>query len=108
MHTCLKAKTRDEAISLARHILNTVDIPKGSIMAELHSSQGDSGPLQEYTQWSVFLDLSNRGFHYHTYYDTNIRSIDLKHLAATQKESLVLTMEDSFSSQDMTSRMSPL
>ena len=108
VHATPKAKTRDEAVSLARHILNTVDIPKGSILAELHGRQGDSSPLQEYTQWSVLLDLSNRVFHYHTFNDTNIRSINLKRLAVTQKDTLVLTMEDSFSSQDMTSQMSPL
>jgi len=108
VHSTPRAKNRDEAISLARHILNTVDIPKGSILAELHVNENDSAPLQEYTQWSVLLDLSNRVFHYHTYHDTNIRSIDLKRLVEVQKETLVLPMETTFSSLDMTSRMAPL
>lgn len=108
VETTPKAKTRDEAVSLARHILNTVDIPKGSVLAELRGSQGGTDSLLEYTQWSVLLDLSNRIFHYHTYDDTNIRSINLQQLAATRKEPLVLTMEGNFFSQDMTAQMSVL
>lgn len=63
---------RLEGVNLAEHLLNAVDIPLGGIKA----TNGD----QDYTQWIVIKDLTNREFYFRSYRDLGLKFIDLKKL----------------------------
>lgn len=66
-----------DAVTLAEHTLNAVDIPIGDVRADKEHS--------DYTQWAVIKDLTNKIFYYRSYDNLSLRSIDLKKLhAATQ------------------------
>lgn len=72
----LPAKDAAEAVNLAEHLLNIVDIPKGMIKEK-------STPLvmvEGYAQWVVIKDLTNRVLYYKTYDNTAWKKIDLKKL----------------------------
>ena len=57
-------KTSDEAVNLAIHILNTVDIPHGVVS-------------KDYTNWIVAKDLTYNALYYGTYNDLTVRVIHL-------------------------------
>lgn len=64
-----------EAVNLALHIINGVDIPKGV------SSISSNGKTEyDYTQWIVVRDLTNRKYMFRTYNNLQVKSIDLKQL----------------------------
>ena len=63
--------TREEALLLAQHLLNVVDIPHGIV-------QDSTGQTIDYTQWAVIKDLTNLEFHYRSYQDLSLKTIDLK------------------------------
>ncbi len=58
------------ALNLAQHIINNVDIPLG-LVREAKTGKA----VNEYTQWVVFKDLTNRIFYYRTYGDLSLRAI---------------------------------
>ena len=60
-----------EGVTLAAHLLNTVDIPYGDIVENKEKKSID------YTQWVVIKDLTHRIFYYRTYEDLNIQYIDI-------------------------------
>ena len=59
-HFADPVKTSDEAVNLAIHILNTVDIP--------HGVAGE-----DYTNWIVAKDLTHKALYYRTYNDLTVR-----------------------------------
>lgn len=61
-----------EAINLAEHLLNTVDIPLGEIRGEDKS--------EDYTQWIVIKDLTHRVFYFRSYRDLCLKMVDMKRL----------------------------
>ena len=63
-HFADPVKTSDEAVNLAIHILNTVDIPHGVAS-------------EDYTNWIVAKDLTHRALYYRTYNDLTVRVIYL-------------------------------
>jgi choloylglycine hydrolase len=63
------------ARNLALHLLNTVDIPKGS-SASLPSQRGKVE--DDYTQWAVVKALSARTFGVRTYDNTTLMEVDLR------------------------------
>ncbi len=65
-----KAKNAKENINLAFHLLNTVDIPYGTIRSSENTDF-------DYTKWAVGKDLANGKFYYRSYGDLNIKMIDL-------------------------------
>lgn len=75
------AKNSQEALVLAQHIVNTVDIPTGLVRAKNGKSEGapqDEEPEgTEKTQWTVFKDLTNLKFYYRTYENTTLSEVDL-------------------------------
>jgi choloylglycine hydrolase len=73
--SALKPKNSAEAVNLAEHLLNTVDIPKGAIK-EPTALPGKY--LYGYAQWVVIKDLTNKVLYYKTYENTAWRSVDLK------------------------------
>lgn len=68
-----KVDTVEEAVNLAVHVLNTVDIPIGTIR-----NFEDGKVYHDYTQWVVAKDLTNKILYYRTYDNMNLRAVDLK------------------------------
>jgi len=61
------------AVNLAEHLLNTVDIPIGLIR-----ERAKNGPNEDYTQWVVIKDQTNKIFYFRSYKDLCLKSIDMK------------------------------
>lgn len=61
------------ALTLAMHIMNTVDIPLGTVR-----DFSDNKSFGDYTQWVVGRDLTNGILYYRTYNNMTLRSIDMK------------------------------
>lgn len=68
-----QAQNSLEGVNLAQHLLNTVDIPKGTIQNK-DSNEGD------FTQWIVIKDLTNRVFYFRSYNDLSLKAIHFLHL----------------------------
>lgn len=64
-------KTSKEAVNLAFHLLNTVDIPHGVIADHKHEGFAD------YTSWAVAKDLTNNALYFRNYEDLTIRVVYL-------------------------------
>lgn len=76
----VQPKNASTAVNLAVHLLNTVDIPLGTVRATNVESNWEN------TQWAVVKDLSNKVFYYRTYDAINLCSIDLKKIDFTQPQ----------------------
>ncbi len=72
----LPANNAAEGVTLAEHILNSVDIPLGISRAK----QANGPDSYDYTQWIVVKDLTNKMFYYRTYNDQTFHSISLTQL----------------------------
>lgn len=70
----LPAENAEEAVNLAQHILNVVDIPKGAIK----ENPEPFVTLEGYAQWVVIKDLTNLVLYYRTYENTALKKVDLK------------------------------
>ena len=71
----LAAKPADAsgAVTLAAHIMNTVDIPLGTVR-----DFSDKESFGDYTQWIVVKDLTNKVLYFRTYDNMSLRSVDMK------------------------------
>ena len=69
------AKNRIEALNIAQHLLNNVDIPAGYVRG-IENGQ----TVVETTQWVVFKDLINKVFYYRTYNDTALHAVNLTNI----------------------------
>jgi choloylglycine hydrolase len=69
-----KPKDAAAALTLAQHLIDRVDIPKGLVR---DYSQGGK-PMGDYTQWTVFRDHANKVYFWRSYDDTSLKSLDLK------------------------------
>lgn len=79
-----------EAVTLASHILNTVDIPFGVISDVVHNMT-----FKDYAQWILIKDLTNKHLYFRTYKNSTLRRIDLTALDfAPSAEKLYLAVED--------------
>ncbi|MCD4784911.1 MAG: choloylglycine hydrolase family protein [Candidatus Eremiobacteraeota bacterium] len=70
----LPAKNSIEAINLAKHLLNIVDIPKGVIK----ENPKPSVEIYGFAQWIIVKDLTNKVLYFKTYTNPVWRSVDLK------------------------------
>ena len=105
VNACSPAKDGKGALNLTKHILNTVDIALNSVEASIKDKSADS-VAKEYTQWSVLLDLSNRVMYYYSYYDMNLKSIDLKKMAASKTQKVKFTpISSEFSATEMSDNL---
>lgn len=59
-----------DALNLAQHIINNVDIPKG-----ISRTKVQDGESTDITEWVVFKDITHKIFYYRTYNDMTLRSI---------------------------------
>jgi len=84
------ASNTQEAIVLTNHILNTVDIPLGTIKDIIHDVAH-----KDYSQWVVLKDLTNKDFYFRTYKNLTLAKIDLKKLDfSPHAKSYTLSMEE--------------
>jgi len=75
-----KSATGKDALNLAQHIMNNVDIPLGTVVGTEHGRT-----IKDYSQWVVFKDLTNKKFYYRTYDNLTIRGVSLSSLDLTKK-----------------------
>lgn len=68
----LPAENGDEAVRQAFHVLDSFDIPLGTVKAV------ESGkPSYEFTQWTSASDTHNRSYYFHSLDNRRVRRIDL-------------------------------
>ena len=79
VHFADKAKRSDEAVNLALHIMNTVDIPRGVAASHDHEDMAD------YTSWIVVKDLTNKAMYFRNYEDLTVRVIHLDKVTPGKK-----------------------
>ena len=75
VHFADPVKNAAEGVNLAEHILNTVDIPAGVIKGKKLEFV-----KEEYTQWVVIKDLTNKVLYFRSYENLSLRSVNLKKL----------------------------
>jgi choloylglycine hydrolase len=63
------------AIKLARHLLNSVYITRGTIVDR---NAAGTVTASESTQWTVYYDRTNKALYFQTYDNSTLRKIDLK------------------------------
>ncbi|XP_068730675.1 bile salt hydrolase/transferase-like isoform X2 [Montipora capricornis] len=90
-----------EAVNLAFHILNSVDIPLGVVT---NRTNGHS----EYTLWVVAKDLTNNAFYYRTYSDMTIRVAYLNSVQQGKMVSIPVDRPISAGFQDITAQLAPV
>lgn len=71
-----RPKDSGEALILATHLIDRVDIPKG-LVRDYHSG---GKPTGDYTQWTTFRDHANKIYYWKTYNDPGLKAVDLKDL----------------------------
>lgn len=72
----IPVQNKKDAVNLALHILNAMNIPLGAIR-ETDINKPNS---MDYTQWIVVKDLSNKQFYFRTYENQNVYKLDLTKL----------------------------
>ena len=93
-------KTRKEAVKMAYHILNTVDIPHGVLSDHKHEG------LVDHTSWEVAKDLTNNALYFRTYEDLIIHVVYLNNVQAGKKLKIKMAFStDGF--KDVTGDMVP-
>lgn len=76
LKTVFPADNTQNAVNLAEHLLNTVDIPLGVVRAK-----ENNGPdAEDITQWIVIKDLTNKVLYYRTYNNLALHAIHLKEI----------------------------
>jgi len=73
-HLADKPKDATEALVLAGHLIDRVDIPKGLVRDYANAGK----PAGDYTQWTTFRDHANRVYFWRNYQDPALKAIDLK------------------------------
>lgn len=76
-------KNDAQALNMAMHMVHTVDIPRGFVRESAKSTAGD------YTQWTVFKDLTHGILYYYTYEDPALHAISMKKLDFSAQASRV-------------------
>jgi len=79
VHLADRPRDTAEALLLAQHIINRVDIPKGLVRD--YSNGGK--PMGDYTQWTIFRDHAGGVFYWKTYNDPGLKAVDFKTLDFT-------------------------
>lgn len=79
-----KPKTGNDAVLSAFHVLNQFDIPKGSAR---DGEKDANGNIQaDYTLWTSASDLKAKRYHFRTYDNSQIRSLDLMNMNIDGKD----------------------
>ena len=67
-----KVTNQQDLLNLCQHIINTVDIPEGTVKVDRTTNSPS-----EQTEWVVFKDITNHVFYWRTYNNLAIRAIHL-------------------------------
>lgn len=95
--------TASEAVNLAFHILNAVDIPIGAVVEKVPGKNGTPPKMiYEQTQWATVHDLANKVCYYRTYGNLAVRKIDLLKIDLGGKKILHVPMPNQMESIDVT------
>lgn len=101
LHYANQADTAFDAVNLARHIINNVDIPIG--IAREKTSTADA---YDYTQWTVFKDQTNKIIYFTTYDNLTLRAVDMKKLDLSEKgKRLMMPLASKPTVEDVTAQM---
>lgn len=98
-NTALPSHNASETIFTAFHILNTFDIPKGSI----REASGEG--LTDYTVWTSAADTKNATYYYKTYKTQAVESVNIRKAVAGMTAPKILKMESGFSVRDRTAEL---
>ena len=79
-----KPKTGNDAVLEAFRVLNQFDIPKGSARDGEKDAQGNI--QADYTLWTSAADLKAKRYHFRTYENSQIRSLDLMKMNVDGKD----------------------
>jgi choloylglycine hydrolase len=77
VHTADPVHSAADAVNLAEHILNAVDIPMGVVKTRGLVNKD----MIDYTQWIVIKDLTNRVLYFRSYQDLALKKVDMKKLS---------------------------
>lgn len=77
MNYALPVKTATEAVNLAEHILNGVDIALGDVRGPVGDTSLDD---MDKTEWVVVKDLTHKVLYFRSYSDLTLQKIDLTKL----------------------------
>jgi choloylglycine hydrolase len=69
-----KPKNSDEALIVAMHLIDRVDIPKGLV----RDYAAGGKPMGDYTQWTTFRDHAHKIYYWRSYDDPALKAIDLR------------------------------
>lgn len=95
----LPVNNASEAVTLAEHILNSVDIPLGISRAK----EKNAPDSYDYTQWVVIKDLQNKVLYYRTYKNQTFYSVSLKELDFSPKAPILkMPIDNNPSTLDVT------
>jgi choloylglycine hydrolase len=95
--TALPSANAQDAVLTAFHLLNTFDIPKGSVR-----SMSDGKQTSEYTEWTSTADMTHRRFYVRTFQDSNIRMVDLMRSNLDAKEIVTIKLNQQEKITDLT------
>lgn len=73
-----------DALNLAQHIMNNVDIPAG-----IARSVDQGKESSDITQWVVFKDLTHKIIYYRTYNDMTLRGVSMSKVDLSEKAPLL-------------------
>ena len=71
-----KPKNAEDALVLAMHLIDRVDIPKGFVRDYTNGGK----PMGDYTQWTTFRDHARKIYYWRSYDDPGLKAVDLKKL----------------------------
>lgn len=93
---------KEDATTLAFHILNTVDIPLGTS----RDSQGKN--VHDFTQWASVSDLVNRTFSIRMYQSPQVFSVNLKELDLKNLENEIYHLDSNIKSLNITDELNSI
>ena len=97
----LPAKTGEEAVLQAFHILNNFDIPKGSVRPYRNST---NPAHYDYTEWTSACDLQSKRFYSHTYESRIIRMMYLMNCDLDAQNIVRIEISESEQIHDLTNQ----
>lgn len=78
-------QNKDELIIAAMHVLNGVDIAKGSMMTQRHTL--------DYTQYTSYISVNDQSYYYRLYNDLNVHAISLSDYEIEHNEIVIVSID---------------
>ncbi len=98
----IPADTNELAVDQAFHILNSFDIPFGSVRQVVPAMQGNpEQTICEYTLWTAASDMQQRKYYFHTFQDRCVRMVDLAKWEFNSPEIVTIDMNQGRSTVEL-------